>query len=340
MVAALLLATLSLATATSTHTTTTSTQSAADPGPAFLGLALTAAAGGFEIVAVVEDSPAARAGLSVGQLILSVDGASLSTHGGLTHLLESKRAGSTVALQVRAGEVERRVSVVLGARAATTLPLGAVLPAEQTSQSAGIGASGLSFSERRVVRLTEPADSALAVTWSMLYSETIARSSGSSIGGVGLGGRYLDPLGHFPGTEGGVVHAFSAEVGVLGMLGGTRSDEQNIGIVHIPASLSSLGLIRGSVTLGYTFVYFFASKDGGSQQGIGFKVGVEGGASLSFTSFNGTTNTSVSPLIGPALGLELPSYNPGAAKVTFTSINAIVIPIDGVTISVGLSGSF
>jgi hypothetical protein len=124
------------------------------------------------------------------------------------------------------------------------------------------------------------------------------------------------------------------------MLGGIRNDEQNIGIVHLPASLSSMGLIRGSVTLGYTFVYFFASSDGASQQGIGFKVGVEGGASLSFTSFNGTTNTSISPLVGPAFGLELPSYNPGAAKVTFTSINANRNASDGVTISVGLSGSY
>jgi S1-C subfamily serine protease len=68
------------------------------------------------VSAVEPDSPAGRAGLLLGDALLSLAGTSLSDMGDLLPLLEEPRIGETVPLRlVRAGEV-REVSVTIGAR--------------------------------------------------------------------------------------------------------------------------------------------------------------------------------------------------------------------------------
>ena len=73
-------------------------------------------AGALVLTTVEDDGPAARAGLLVGDVLLSLDGKALGHVGDLLPLLEEERIGGTVpARLLRAGEV-RELPVTIGAR--------------------------------------------------------------------------------------------------------------------------------------------------------------------------------------------------------------------------------
>jgi hypothetical protein len=79
------------------------------------GLWLHAAQGGWDVMEVVPDTPAAQAGLAVGDRILAVDGdtpAALSLPD-LRLKLRNLPAGTSLGLRVRRGEAERDVKLVL-----------------------------------------------------------------------------------------------------------------------------------------------------------------------------------------------------------------------------------
>lgn len=72
---------------------------------------------GAMIVQIVEDSAAAEADLQEGDVILSVDGESVSDGAALVELISGYAPGDTVSLEVRTGEEDpRMVDVTLGAR--------------------------------------------------------------------------------------------------------------------------------------------------------------------------------------------------------------------------------
>ena len=69
---------------------------------------------GAEVVQVVEDSPAARAGLEIGDVILAIDGEEVADAAALTTTLAERQPGEEVDLTVFRDGRERRIEVELG----------------------------------------------------------------------------------------------------------------------------------------------------------------------------------------------------------------------------------
>ncbi|RLP07661.1 trypsin-like peptidase domain-containing protein [Propionibacterium australiense] len=85
-------------------------------GPkAYLGVSVEEATGGLMIISVVDDGPAAQAGLEVGDKILSVNGTPVTTQSALSSALKDLEPGdkATVKVTTLAGE-EKTVEVTLG----------------------------------------------------------------------------------------------------------------------------------------------------------------------------------------------------------------------------------
>ena len=70
------------------------------------------------VTAVEEDSPAGRAGLAVGDLLLSVDGTAVAELGDLLPLLEEERIGDVTRAQVARGGALHEVQLTIGVRGA------------------------------------------------------------------------------------------------------------------------------------------------------------------------------------------------------------------------------
>ncbi len=85
-------------------------------GGPFLGIVASPAAGGLKIYRVLEGSPAANAGLKVGDIILKADGKPLKTHKDLVDMLKKHKPGDVVEMEVLRGEKTEIVKVKLGAR--------------------------------------------------------------------------------------------------------------------------------------------------------------------------------------------------------------------------------
>ncbi len=73
---------------------------------------------GLLLTGVEEGSPAARAGLMVGDILLSLDGVAVEEAGDLMPLLEEERIGTEVSARFVRGGAVREVTVTLGARSA------------------------------------------------------------------------------------------------------------------------------------------------------------------------------------------------------------------------------
>jgi S1-C subfamily serine protease len=84
-------------------------------GTGFLGVQTGAAAGGVLVEALVDDGPAAEAGLRPGDLITAVDGVAVTTPAALRARITARRPGDVVTLAwTDAGGVARTARVTLG----------------------------------------------------------------------------------------------------------------------------------------------------------------------------------------------------------------------------------
>jgi putative serine protease PepD len=75
--------------------------------------------GAARLVNVVAGSPAARAGLRNGDVVIEVDGTSIETGDELRQAIDAKKPGDALELKVRRGQNERDVTVKLGTRPET-----------------------------------------------------------------------------------------------------------------------------------------------------------------------------------------------------------------------------
>jgi membrane-associated protease RseP (regulator of RpoE activity) len=86
----------------------------------------TTSVAGARIDQVVADSPAAKAGLQVGDLVTAIGGTLIDQTHSLSDLIQGKKPGDTVELAVTRGSQNLKISVTLGASAqsSTTAYLG------------------------------------------------------------------------------------------------------------------------------------------------------------------------------------------------------------------------
>ncbi len=75
-----------------------------------------AAEPGVLVVGVQPGSPAEKAGLSRGDIILEADGTAVNTPFDLRHLVGSRKTGDTVSLKVRHGDAQKNLAVTLGSQ--------------------------------------------------------------------------------------------------------------------------------------------------------------------------------------------------------------------------------
>ncbi|HEY0321626.1 MAG TPA: PDZ domain-containing protein [Pyrinomonadaceae bacterium] len=119
---------------------------------------------GIVITKVFEDSPAARAGLRAGDVILRFDGEQVSTYSKLQRLISEAAPEQTVRLSISRNGTEQEVSVTMGRRKNSFQDLITVYPTQpQTAEATraleqlqrGQGAIGFGFGRRIGVNTTQ-----------------------------------------------------------------------------------------------------------------------------------------------------------------------------------------
>jgi putative serine protease PepD len=83
---------------------------------AYLGVGIEGVAGGARVTSVAPGTPAAKAGLRVGDVITAVDGESVGSDTELRSLVDAHQAGDSVAVTYRRGDGATTVDVTLGTR--------------------------------------------------------------------------------------------------------------------------------------------------------------------------------------------------------------------------------
>src|SRR5919201_1812099 len=83
---------------------------------AYLGIALAESTGGARVAQVRRGTPAERAGLRAGDVIVAVDGERIRSTDALRSAIDAKRPGETVTLTIRRNGKERTVKATLAAR--------------------------------------------------------------------------------------------------------------------------------------------------------------------------------------------------------------------------------
>jgi putative serine protease PepD len=81
---------------------------------AFVGVRIESVTGGAKITKVVAGSPAAKAGLKVGDVITSFDGKQITSADELTASVSAAKAGEKVTVTVKRGGSTQHVTVTLG----------------------------------------------------------------------------------------------------------------------------------------------------------------------------------------------------------------------------------
>ena len=86
----------------------------------FLGVSLsTATSGGAQVTAVSAGTPAAAAGLAVGDVITSIDGQAITSSGDAADYIASQTPGTKVTIQYRRGGATQSATATLGSKSST-----------------------------------------------------------------------------------------------------------------------------------------------------------------------------------------------------------------------------
>jgi putative serine protease PepD len=86
---------------------------------AYVGVRIEDATGGARITTVTSGSPAAKAGLKVGDVITAFDGKAITSANNLTAAVSNSKSGETVPITVRRGGSTKHLSVTLGVQPAS-----------------------------------------------------------------------------------------------------------------------------------------------------------------------------------------------------------------------------
>ena len=89
---------------------------------AYVGVLIKDAAGGARVTRVFAGTPAAKAGLKVGDVVTALDGKSIAGADSLTAAVANGTPGDTITLTIRRGGATQHVSVTLGVRPAKPAP--------------------------------------------------------------------------------------------------------------------------------------------------------------------------------------------------------------------------
>jgi putative serine protease PepD len=81
---------------------------------AYVGVKILDVPGGAKITTIVKDSPAAKAGLKVGDVVTSFNGAAITSADDLTGAVFHARAGQTVTVKIRRGGETKSLQITLG----------------------------------------------------------------------------------------------------------------------------------------------------------------------------------------------------------------------------------
>jgi len=81
---------------------------------AYVGVRIESVPGGAKVVKVVSGSPAAKAGLKVGDVITAFDGKTITSADELTAAVAAAKSGENVSVTVKSGGTTKQVSVTLG----------------------------------------------------------------------------------------------------------------------------------------------------------------------------------------------------------------------------------
>jgi len=85
-------------------------------GGPFMGIGLTAAAGGIQVLRVAPGGPADKAGVKEGDLIISIDGEPVKTRDRLIEILQKHKPGDVIELEVLRGDEKMKIRLELGRR--------------------------------------------------------------------------------------------------------------------------------------------------------------------------------------------------------------------------------
>lgn len=187
---------------------------------------------------------------------------------------------------------------------------GHVVSVESTESSIGTQSKGLALGvqKEKLTRKKAGDGPGGAFMLSLGYTGIFGDASAHQ-GLMGMTGRIF--LGDFPGEEGGGVSTFELTLGGDGVIGG--------------GSGGMRGSLSGKVGLGLLLGSFEPMNPNTLLQGgFIFRLGGFAGAQLAFGN-----GTDVSPVYGPLIGLEFPTYNPATAKYESFSIFGLILPLPG-----------
>lgn len=310
----------------------------------YVGLGVGDAAG-VVVTAVVQGGPASASGFAVGDEVVALDGTPVNNKTELVGLLAGREPGDTVAFLVRSNEGTVKRTVTLATRPAGAPPLGGRLPPPKVIRTKDTDwdvtddfGLELSYTDEKVTLVGKPVDDAHLFTWNMDVYLSIGGQAETTSGGGGFGYRYLNPSGNFPGPDGGTSHMFSLASRFSFRVGGSEPIDIGIGPVIQPG-VTLTGQLTGSPA--YTFMYFLGlDRESGRQSGYGFSLGATAGISFVGQQIMSSFDTSVSPVIGPLISFDMMDFNPGTAKVRAFTLSFFILPINGVSLNVGVGGSF
>ena len=200
---------------------------------------------------------------------------------------------------------------------------------QDPSSEGGVAPNGLGVdAEMQEEEDAPPVGSVNLFHISLGYSGVLIKdASNNKLGGITMGWRHLDPSGDFPDEEGGSRSCFDYRLD-FGGFGGTSTQAYSSGGPQGPSIQTATATMLGgtaSMSFMYTWLTLGPRKPGSSKQGgFGINLGAKLGGAVSMLS--GSGQLRLTPLFGPEIGVEFPSWNPGAGAFSSFGFNMFVVP--------------